>query len=626
MHTVRFSTQGDLLVSGSEDGRVLVWDTTTWSVRYELNDAVGEVYVAEISDDGSLLAIAGDDGRVVVHRLIDGSVVFDKHIVDGRVFAMTWLGEGPQIAVGGEDAVLSIVDPVSGQQRRTGPLAASAGGIARDPGHPIEIQALAYMPQRRSLAVAMSPGGIHVLDVSTLTENGPLDGESFESSEICFINQGPGYLAATYYSFVQIWNLDDGSKVAQCSMDNYPRSLRYSHATGTLIAGLRNGTVQTWNVRSLLTGASPLGRRFLAHSGRASTAELSSDGAWLATGGQDTRIRLWQCRDIQEQFDVPLEKKPWSIEFSPCGRWVAIVDGPITDPDRITMCDARSGDFLWTTGRAASPVSAQPISENRVSVGVAFNETGSQVACLESGRIVRWRKADTGCIIKECFLPGPRDVGLLGFTPNGQSLLARDAASGPIVLEPNGNNAIDRDQSLSRWFIGMLRTKFGDFWLDSESPQHCVLRAGPNAPPTITLPGLSERVLHATTSRDGGCLAATGMDGIVYVWNLSDVGPPAKLVGHKGPVRKLYFSSDAGTILDAAARMAPFDSGIWPRDPNSSLSARPISRSAQWASIPRAIYLCWASNSMVDMACRSIVSALIAKLCQALSAICDSPA
>ncbi len=81
-----------------------------------------DVLAMEPSADGSLLAVGGENGRVTVYRTGDGSVVFNEPIVRGRVFDLVWLGEAAQFAVGGEDAVLSVVDPITGERRQTAPL------------------------------------------------------------------------------------------------------------------------------------------------------------------------------------------------------------------------------------------------------------------------------------------------------------------------------------------------------------------------------------------------------------------------------------------------------------------------------------------------------------------------
>ena len=211
VHCVRFNQKGNLLVSGGEDGRVIVWDTGTLAKRHEIDDRIEEVRCAEVSSDGSLLAIAGTDGRVVVHRMDDGSIVFDEPIVSGRIYSLSWLGDLLQLAVGGEDAVLSIIDPINNAIRRTEPLTASGFGIAHDPQHPIEIQSIAYLPGRNAVAVGMSPGGLHILDVESFAEVSRINGELIRSHEVCSIPVGSGYLAADRESTnVQVWNLDTG--------------------------------------------------------------------------------------------------------------------------------------------------------------------------------------------------------------------------------------------------------------------------------------------------------------------------------------------------------------------------------------------------------------------------------
>ena len=168
VHCVRFSPDGAWMIAGAEDGRVVLWDTATWTRRSEWNEGLGEVNVTEFSQDGKFLAVAGEDGRVVVHRASDLSVIYDEKVVDGRVFALCWLGPHGTLAVGGEDAVVSVVDPISHERRSTAPLPSIPPANEIEAAHPVEIANIAYLTDQDLIAVSMKLSGFHVLSRDSL--------------------------------------------------------------------------------------------------------------------------------------------------------------------------------------------------------------------------------------------------------------------------------------------------------------------------------------------------------------------------------------------------------------------------------------------------------------------------
>jgi WD40 repeat protein len=552
VHRVRFTPDCDTLFSAGEDGRVIAWNTSSWMKRYELNDNMNEVNVAEVSADGSMLAVAGDEGRVVVHRVVDGTIVFDEPVVDGQAFALTWLGHELKFAVGGTNAVVSIVDPISGERRQSRALTAAAEAAARDPGHPIEIQALAYLPNDESLAVAIEPGGLSIVEIATLREINRFDHIPFSAiRNICHIPVGPGYLAVTYFGSIQLWDLRERVKVADFALEDEPRSLRYSPQTKTLAAILRNGNVHAWDIQNVLDEERPVGRRLLAHSGRGTSVDISSDGCWLITAGSDQVIRLWRKQVFGYPFDIVLTNMPRSIDFSPCGRWMAVVDSSPARPQQVNMYDASSSALVWSTEDTSEAVGSFIPTENH-SVSVAFNPLEPTVVCLEGDRVVRKRDCASGRILNAYRSSSAEDHGLLGFTPDAESLIIRSSKTGPFLLDQSLNE-VASDERLSPWTLGKFRTERGDLWLDSKNAEQTFLRVTPGSPPFLKLPGLDERVLPATLSADHRFLAAGCVDSIVFVWDLDNVASFAKLIGHQGRTGKVQFSRDGETLLSHSA-------------------------------------------------------------------------
>jgi len=541
VHSVRFSSAGDLLISGGEDGKVLVWDTKLWTKRLELDDKVGEVNVAEPSPDASLMAVAGDDGRVVVHRLTDGATIFDRPIVNGRVFDLIWIDEGKQFAVGGDGAVLSIVDLSIGECRRVSlqPVLEPYQGNHLSTK---EICGLAYVPERNAIAVVTIPQTVHLIDLASMT----LPDRPFSLkgvSDICYVRLGSGYLATGASSEAQIRSIEDGAEIAEISLQQTLQCLRYSPHAEVLVTALRNGGVQTWDVKSILEGRSAELRRFCAHDGRTMTVDFSPDAGRLATGGRDGRIKLWGTRSFQTPFDQTTDCKPVSVAFSPCGRWLILCRKSADETAHFTMCDARTGKQQWTDDKSSYDwwlLSQSPIP---------FSPDGNEVALLVSGTIVR-RDSRTGEILSAWPKPNGPPMGTLWFSSEGRSLVTTLADYQCFVLDRQSGEVIEHSPASSLACLGMFHTNHGDLLVQTDSlSRKCLLRSSLAMPPILTLAGPTERLSIARVSPDGRYLAAASEDHIIYVWDLDQSGSPSKLVGHEAGIVKLCFAPDGGTIL-----------------------------------------------------------------------------
>ncbi len=418
VYSVRFSPQGGLLSSAGKDGRVILWNTTNWTKALELNDHMGEVNVAEFSADGSLLALGGDDGRVVVHR-IDGSTVFDEPVVDGLVLDITWLGKELQFAVGGKDAVLSVIDPVNHVRRSTAPLPPGEPGLGESEILPTKISALVYLAERNTIAVAMAPRGIHMVDAISMQAVTPSIVTPTGQGLLCRIPSGSSLLAAKFDEEFVIWNPLDGSRVIATGVHGTARALRFSGHEGTIVTAFRSGVVQTWDVQAILTSQQLVGRRFLAHDLNAWTADVSPDGSWLVSGGNNGQIRLWHRRSMNDTFDARFKAWPWATAFSPCGHWFAVVEAPLGEPGRVTMFDARTGCSQWTMERSPTQLS----HDFEEASYFAFDPSGDEVAFMDADFSVCGHDPRTGRVIKSYLLPTRDRAQRLQFSPDGRQLI-----------------------------------------------------------------------------------------------------------------------------------------------------------------------------------------------------------
>ena len=551
VYCVDFSPDGKALVSAGKDGRVAIWETKDWTQRFAFDDKMGEANVARFSADGSLVAFAGDDGRVIVRRASDGSKLYDEKSVEGRVHDLAWLGASSQFAVGGEDAVLSVVDPVNHECRRTEPLTPFPPVHLNDPYHPVAISDLLYIPENNSIAVATKPRGIHVFELPSLTPP-QVSAASFAGNRpFSFLPISAGYFVVSdSHVGLRVLNAIDHAAVAAFQSRGVLQTLQYSRVTGQLTAGFRDGVVQVWDAEAIVAGRGPSGREFIAHSGRVESMDVSPDGSILATGGGDGMVRLWNNRQMREPFDLALADRPTVIEFSPCGRWLAIVTGPHGSPGRVAMFDVRTGKRLWESERRTVPESRRdfffPYLPGRQ---MAFDPTGEEVIFLEADLSVRGHNSRSGEVTTVYSLPPDDPIVRLQVSPDGKRLIAQGPQGDTLVLDRETGAVVDHLVDKQRIGLVMLRTHRGDLWLETGASRDCVLRSAMTAPPVVRLVGPSEKIGAVALSPDGRHLAVGGEDRVLFFWDLDKDAVAEKCVGHEDKITQLQFSPSGKVIV-----------------------------------------------------------------------------
>ena len=242
---------------------------------------------------------------------------------------------------------------------------------------------------------------------------------------------------------------------------------------------------------------------------------------------------------MREPFDTPLSGRPIRIEFSPCGRWLALTEQPAQEPPRLTVFDVGTGGLLWSTHCLSEEVGLYPH-------GMAFGPSGDEIANVEPDFSISRREARTGKLKSSIDVPEHESLTGIRYSPDGKSLLIRRPHKDILVVDCASGAIVDR---VSDRCLGMFRTVHGDVWLEAEPSRELVLRGGPRSPPMLTLRGLAETPLTPVTSSDGRYIAVPGGDRVVYFWDLARGGLPGKCVGHESVIRAVGFSPDSRTII-----------------------------------------------------------------------------
>jgi WD40 repeat protein len=269
------------------------------------------------------------------------------------------------------------------------------------------------------------------------------------------------------------------------------------------------------------------------HHGAVDAVQFSRNGKYIATGGQDGAVVLWDAV-TRRPFRVLKTGRISALSFNSDGQMLATIYGT----------EIR----IWNLGGGAPRVLIQPAGIHAGKPGpsdVRFSPDGRWLAAANgAGDIQVW---DTATYQQAVSLQGfPK----MAFSPDSSRLLAqeirrtsifeiasgREVASLGGVADPAGLLAATQD---GKWLatghrIGGLR-----LWDTGTGRQARVI--GSNY----------SRITAATFSPDGHTLAASTYDGDVIFWRLPD-GVEIRKVHHEGHVTALAFDPNGRWLASAA--------------------------------------------------------------------------
>jgi len=418
--------------------------------------------------------------------------------------------------------------------------AAARPGIAVLAGHGSPVQAIAFSPGGRLLAVIDNGHSLQLWDVATRQPlGGPLAGAV---NTAAFSPDGTLLAAGGSDHTVRLWNVTTRRQAGDLRAGTATiDSVAFSPDGTLLAAGGSDHTVRLWNAAT----RQPVGAPLTGHAGAVESVAFSPDGTMLASGGDDHTVRLWDVA-TRQPVGVPLTGHTGlvdSVAFSPDGTMLASggFDGTVR---------------LWDvpSGRPAGPTLTAPAG---LVDSVQFSLDGKTLAAAGNDGSVRLWDVATGQPAGDP-LAHPAGLGSSAvFSPDGTLLatggydgtvrlwdlatrrpiaspVIRDMPTLPIesvAFSPDGTTlAIGGYRTLRLWDAVRQR-------LISDLPIH---------------PG--DAILAVAFGQDGKTLDTSDIDGTVQVWDNAtgrpDGGGP--LTGGTGGVLRAAFSGDLRTLATSS--------------------------------------------------------------------------
>jgi len=513
VRSLAFSPTGQLLVSGSEDHTVRVWDVAAGEAVKALRGHGGIVRSCMFSPDGEWLLSGGDDQSV---RVWDFKGYEEVRVLQATVFA------------GHEDAVLSARYSRDGKQivtasrDRTASLwnADSGEPVLRfQEGHDFLVSGVVFYRDGKHLATGAGDNTVRVWDATSGTQTAVMT-PTGRIGALAVSPDSEWLATGSLGTDIKLWNATTGEpRGALRGHAMEISTLAFSPSGDRLVSGDTRGHVRLWKLDRDSAGKSTwtFENELVGHNGSITSLRFTPDGKRLITASGDHTCAQWDLSTREEQRNLVLKHGEWvsSLELS--------ADGKLA----LTTCDDGEAR-LWRLADAS--LLAATKSEGKPYNSAGFSPQGDTAVLSSSeDKVVRlWnispaiagnapdaaRAAETEMLID--FNKAGGEVWAAMFAPDGQH-----------VLTIGGNDA-------EMWDIGTRRR---------------VLRYSPHG-----------AVASAAVSPDETLVATGSWDHSAKIWDIKSGHALRKLEGgHVGYINSVEFSPDNAELLtasdDATARL-----------------------------------------------------------------------
>ena len=532
VYDAKFSPDGTLVVTASQDGTARVWDVSTGQLRKELKAPTGEsdegtpsvVRVAEFSHGEKLLMTAGGDGIVRVWETRTWKRVVELKVSDRQVNSATFSPDDKRIMTGSGD-VARVWDTGTGQLLKE--VSGFSGGITD-----------ASFSADGKLIVVATGKIVRVIDAATwrrVAEFG--EPEPFEEFGATF-SRDSRLVVTTGSNTPWVWEVSTKRKIAELQGHTGPVFTAKFSPDGLFVVTVsEDATARVWeteNWRNVLV--------LRGHTKMVFSAAFSPDSKSVVTASEDGTARVWDLsvEELQTTFRGHTNTLI-DAEFSPDGKLAVTA----SEDHTARVWDVSTGKctaaLIGHTGR----VSEAGFNRNGSMIVTASSDATARIWEAQTGRNVTVLRGHTGPLTGAEFSP---DGKLVVTASEDKTARVWDTSTGEIVTPLKHDDEVRSAEFSPDGKLIITASDFSVWVWDAYTYKNIAQLTMPERPQVL----VDGAMKIAKFSPEGSRIVAGNQTGRVGVWDAKG-GFLVELIGHTQYLTSISFSKDGKLIVTTSA-------------------------------------------------------------------------
>jgi WD40 repeat protein/serine/threonine protein kinase len=597
VYAAAISPDGHTVATGGYDGRVLVWDTSSVkpfdfqrlvsgeapeSPKYRaLEGHSAAVRAVQFSPDGRLLLTGSQDNSVKVWDVARGKVLKTLRGHAGWVRSCAFTPDGHGVVSGSHDHLAKVWSIEGYEEIRV------LQGLVLE-GHADSVLAASFSPDGQRILTASRDRTARTWDRDTGKELHTYEeGHEFLASNAVFYPNGQRMLTSAVDNSVRCWDVSTGTQTMWFDHTGRSAALTLSHDAKLILTGGDDRTAKLWDaesgqpVRSLpehtadvtsvafspddrviFTGdangrgrlSSPDGAelaRLDGHTRRIVAAQFTADGSRLLTASADHTVAQWDVKSGAELRPLVLKhpEPVTAMALSPNGQvaLTSCADG------KVRVWSIERAQVAGTLDDPSSTITSVAISgDGRLALTASTQDRTVRVWDLATRRemVVPGRAGQAGAFIDMKLVGGvvwsaifsPDDAYVLTVGGDGARLWNLATAQERISFSPHGAVAAASFSPDGARVVTGSWDNSAKIW-DAETGQAVLKLEGQH----------SGYVNSASFSRDGSRVLTASDDSTAALWDAATGKVLGVFRGHTDRVRGAVFSPDGTKVATASS-------------------------------------------------------------------------
>jgi WD40 repeat protein len=542
VRSISFSPDGQYIASGSDDGKLRLWDVERGTKFATLTDD-GSIRSISFSPDSQTLAFSNNNGIIHIWTIDTNEIeTFKAH--DGEIWSISFSPDGKNLASGGWDRLIKIWDIQNGLKLNSSYR-----------GHQDVVTSVSFSPDGKMLASGSWDGTVRLWDTTTAKDLFEIPIYRGWTTSVSFSFDSKTLAVGSQDGTITLWDIKTNSKIIDfqaheglISNISFKPTIEMGKSRQILASSGADSQVRLWEVPvsceycSFSIANKEIGLLW-GHQYKVEDISFSPDGEILASGSHDGTLKLWQVGRGIEAYELQedtlnYERSIESLVFSPDSRTLASLD--MID-QKVTLWDIETGEKIAILNDKQDQVSS-----------IDFSTDGQTLASGDRQGIVKLWNVNSGMEIRS--IKGHQyEIESIAFSATDKILASAGGLEGLIkIWDTETGEEVGTLLTDNKWIKSISFGSDDTILASGHTDGTITIWNTTTGAKNRTFRGHQMPVREIDFSPSGQLLASGSDDGTVKIWSVDKDEALNTLYGHIGGISSIDFSPDGKTLVSAS--------------------------------------------------------------------------